>query len=536
MRRSTSPTRPGPTATPDAPAKRAFVYCRVSTDEQSQDDRYSLALQEERCRDYAKHKGWQVATVRKDVGSGKDAERPGYQELLADVRAGAIDVVITYRLDRLSRNVRDVYDFLHRSAEANVGFVSTSESFDTTTAMGRAMLGVAAVFAQLTREMIAENVRDGVAKRARSGKYVGGTATPPYGYTYSREQGKLLVVPEEALVVCRVFGLFARGKWGATRIARYLNQEGVPSKRRTQWSNRTVASLLRSPLYVGHLAYRGQEYDGEHEPVIDRGLFEEAQELIRQRAPLPPRTQQSRHLLSGIARCGQCGGRMIAHYGSYRNGTTRKSYRAYRHVANPYAGDRACPGMTKSADKLEAAVLEKVREVAASPQFQEAAFAEAKGQLASDLPGIRREREAVVSRLAEMTPRFERWAERLDAGQIDEEQFCSRNAALLKEKAELQARLAELDARAAEHEGVEVGMEEVRGMLRDFDTVWEHMAVEERREVLRSLIEDLRVWKDRAELKLLFLPPIELPIAFARGRSPGAAAQPTQQQLQGTRG
>ena len=92
--------------------KRAFLYCRVSTEEQSQDNHYSLALQEERCRGYAQQKGWQVAKARKDVGSGRDADRPGYQELLADVKEGAIDVVVTYRLDRLSRNVKDVYAFL----------------------------------------------------------------------------------------------------------------------------------------------------------------------------------------------------------------------------------------------------------------------------------------------------------------------------------------------------------------------------------------------------------------------------------------
>jgi len=136
MRRSATPTRRTPTPSADGPAKRAFVYCRVSTDEQSQDDHYSLALQEERCRGYAQQKGWQIAKVRKDVASGKDAERPGYQELLADVHASAVDVVITCRLDRLSRNVRDVCNSLQRTSQANVGFVSTSESFDTTTALG----------------------------------------------------------------------------------------------------------------------------------------------------------------------------------------------------------------------------------------------------------------------------------------------------------------------------------------------------------------------------------------------------------------
>jgi len=236
------------------------------------------------------------------------------------------------------------------------------------------MLGVAAVFAQLTREMIGENVRDGVAKRARSGKYVGGTAPPPYGYTYSWDEGRLLVEPKEAEGVRQVFEPHARRKWGTTRIARYLNQEGVPSKRGTQWSSRTIALVLRSPLHAGRLSHKGQEYTGDHEAILDEALFREAQELVAQRATLPLRTQQSQHLLSGIARCGQCGGRMVAHYVHYRSDRTRKSYRACRHVANPYARERACPGMTKSADNLEAALLGKTREAAASPEFQEAAL------------------------------------------------------------------------------------------------------------------------------------------------------------------
>ncbi|MBM3501584.1 MAG: recombinase family protein, partial [Armatimonadetes bacterium] len=294
---------------------RAFVYCHVSTEEQSQDDHYSLALQEERCRDYAKAKSWRITKVRKDVGSGRNGDRPGFQELLQDVSAGAIDVVIVYRLDRLSRNVRDVYDFLERTRQADVGFVSTSEAFDTTTAMGRAMLGVAAVFSQLTREVIGENTRDGMAKRARSGKYTGSAGNPPYGHSYSTAEGKLLVEPAEAGVVRQVFDLYGHRKWGYMKIAQHLNQEGIPPRMEgAQWSPRRVAAMLRSPVYVGKLPYRGKVYDGEQEPIIDQSLFDEVQVLLASRRQLPPRSQQSQHLLSGIARCGQCGERLRAHW------------------------------------------------------------------------------------------------------------------------------------------------------------------------------------------------------------------------------
>ncbi|MBM3500672.1 MAG: recombinase family protein [Armatimonadetes bacterium] len=147
----------------------AFVYCRVSTQEQATDDHYSLANQEARCRDYIKQRSWQLVKVLKDVGSGKSAERPNYQERLLAIREKRVDVVVVYRLDRLSRNVVDVYNALNALSRSEVGFASVQGAFDTTTAMGRAMLGVSAVFAQLTREMISENTRDGLTRRAQSG-------------------------------------------------------------------------------------------------------------------------------------------------------------------------------------------------------------------------------------------------------------------------------------------------------------------------------------------------------------------------------
>ena len=140
---------------------RALVYCRVSTQEQATDDHYSLTNQEARCRDYIKHRSWQLVKVLRDVGSGKSAERPYCQELLLAIREKRVDAVVVYRLDRLSRHVVDVYGALDAFSRNDVAFVSVQESFDTTTAMGRAMLGVAAVFAQLTQEMISENTKDG---------------------------------------------------------------------------------------------------------------------------------------------------------------------------------------------------------------------------------------------------------------------------------------------------------------------------------------------------------------------------------------
>jgi len=318
--------------------KRAFVYCRVSTEEQSRPEHHSLKFQEEHARTYAKQKGWRVAKCRKDVGSGKDDDRQYYQELLADIESGAIDVIVTYRLDRLSRNVRDVYDFLQRTGEANIGFVSTSESFDTTTAMGRAMLGVAAAFAQLTREMMGENVRNGLVRRAQSGKYTGATGNPRFGYTYSREEDKLLVEPKQAEVVRKAFELCGVHKWSLGKIGRYLNGEGYRTKRGRQWTTGVLANLLRSSLYVGKVTYGGEEYDGQHDPIVDQELFDEVQRLLEERKKMPPRTQQSPHLLSGIARCGKCGWKLVAHWQYHGAKRAKKGYRSYQHRRHTHRG------------------------------------------------------------------------------------------------------------------------------------------------------------------------------------------------------
>ena len=207
---------------------RAFVCCRVSTEEQANDRHYSLDYQEEAARHRVKEKGWSLLKVRKDVGSGKAAEgREGYQELLTNIRENDVDVVIVYKLDRLSRNVRDIYEFLDIINGSGVEFVSLTEGFDTTTSMGRAMLGIAAVFAQLTRETIAENTKYGLLQRARQGKVNAGSKKP-YGYDYDRDNG-LVVNPEEANTVRRIFDLYVNDKLGTAKIARLLNLDKVPT-------------------------------------------------------------------------------------------------------------------------------------------------------------------------------------------------------------------------------------------------------------------------------------------------------------------
>lgn len=204
-------------------------YCRVSSEEQAADDHYSLGNQQQRATDLAKSKGWKIIRVEKDVASGKDTDRHGFGELVKAIKCGGVECVLVYRLDRLSRNVRDIYDFLDLIKTYDVAFVSITEGLDTTTAMGRAMLGVAAVFAQLAREMIAENVKDGLMRRAQAGLYQG-NQSGPFGYGYSREKKTIEPVDGEARTVRHIFEPCAERKWGFKKITLLPNQDNIGTR------------------------------------------------------------------------------------------------------------------------------------------------------------------------------------------------------------------------------------------------------------------------------------------------------------------
>jgi len=486
---------------------RVFAYCRVSTEEQSTDNHYSLSNQEQRAKEYSKHKGWQIIRVRKDVASGKDTNREGYQDLLDHIRERSVDVVVVYRLDRLSRNVRDIYDFLDMIREAGIGFVSLTEGFDTTTAMGRAMLGVAAVFAQLTREMIAENVKDGLLRRAQAGFYNGSTKGP-YGYAYSKETQTLVPVPDEAKIVQDIFSMYADRKWGVNKITAFLNMQRISPRNAEQWSENTISRMLRNHAYVGKIDWHGEVFLGKHEPIVSEELFQRTQQLIESRSAMPVRSHSSEHLLTGLAKCGICGKSLAVHY------SNRKKYgelrRYYRH--NPKPRRNACPGIYKSAEILESAVIGEIRRLAESRDFQKLSLSEAKARMGDGRSPLIQEREQIQVEIGALADRFNNWADRLDRGLIDEEQFRTQNERLLSKKKELSARLQELDRQLARTEMAEIGFQSVKAALAEFPKVWDNLEIGERRELIRQLVEDLRVFKTHLEMKLLFLTKVRIPL------------------------
>jgi site-specific DNA recombinase len=292
--------------------KKVALYVRVSTQEQAEKG-YSIPEQieklEARCLiGGPENEEWQaIKPYVVDPGhTGKDTNREGLQLLLS--RLKDFDIVAVYKLDRLSRSQKDTLTLIEDYFLKNkVDVVSLQENFDTTTAVGRAMIGIMAAFAQLEREYIIERSLMGRTGRAKDGKWIG-TNRPPIGYDYDQETKSLVINPYEAEQVKMVFALYLQGT-GLQRIARIMNEKGFSHKYGdwTWWGG--VHTMLSNPVYIGMVKFSKEFFPGKHEPIVDKETFDTVQDLLKTRSTsqLYKRVSPLSHLLF----CGSCGAKMF---------------------------------------------------------------------------------------------------------------------------------------------------------------------------------------------------------------------------------
>jgi site-specific DNA recombinase len=277
----------------NGPAKkllRCAVYTRKSTEHNLDLEFNSLDAQREACEAYIKsqaHEGWRLIASRYDDGafSGASLDRPALQRLLTDIQAGKIDIVVVYKVDRLTRSLADFAKLVELFDRHSVSFVSVTQHFNTTSSMGRLTLNVLLSFAQFEREVIGERVRDKIAASKRKGIWVGGPV--PLGYASANK--KIMVVPKEAKAIRLIFQRYLDlGSIGA--LVQELDRRGIRTKRQEIKNGRvrggirfgvgSVAHLLRNRFYIGEVVYRSKVHKGEHEPIVDQALFEAVQERL----------------------------------------------------------------------------------------------------------------------------------------------------------------------------------------------------------------------------------------------------------------
>ena len=274
--------------------QRCAIYTRKSTEHNLDLAFNSLDAQREACEAYIKsqaHEGWTLVPERFDDGglSGASLDRPALQGLLDRVRSQKIDIIVVYKVDRLTRSLADFAKLVELFDEHNVSFVSVTQSFNTTSSMGRLTLNVLLSFAQFEREVIGERVRDKIAASKSKGIWVGGPV--PLGYRSVAK--KLAVVPEDAALVRRIFADYLRlGSIG--ELAASLDREGIRPRPRTLANGRIIAAerfmvgplahILKNRFYIGEIVYGGEVHRGEHVSILDRELFNAVQAKLAERA------------------------------------------------------------------------------------------------------------------------------------------------------------------------------------------------------------------------------------------------------------
>ena len=289
---------------------RCAVYTRKSSEEGLEQDFNSLHAQREACEAYIasqRYEGWKGVAARYDDGgySGGSMERPGLTRLLADIASGLIDIVVVYKVDRLTRALSDFARIVEIFDARGVSFVSVTQSFNTTTSMGRLTLNVLLSFAQFEREVTAERIRDKIAASKKKGIFMGGRV--PMGYRV--ENRKLHIVEEEAETIRTIFDVYLRTR-STIAAAAELTRMGITSKVQTPVRGKAKGGIpftygplqwvLRNRTYIGEISHKGQHYPGEHEAIIDRTTFEAVQQLLTdQRSSLTRTRHRMRSLLTG---------------------------------------------------------------------------------------------------------------------------------------------------------------------------------------------------------------------------------------------
>jgi len=366
-----------PVSAPSPAKMRCGIYTRKSTEEGLDRDFNSLDAQREAGESFVtsqRQEGWVAIPERYDDGgyTGGNMDRPALRRLLVDVEAGKLDCVVVYKLDRLTRSMKDFCKIMEMLDRHKVTFVSVTQQFNTTTSIGRLALNIVMSFAEFERETISERTRDKMRAARRRGKWIGGY--PPLGYDVAPKGGAIIVNATEAERVREIFRLYLklgslirvleeleRRNW---RMKAWTTKEGI-QRGGSPFGKTTLHALLTNVVYTGKVKFEGKLFDGEHDRIVDDDLFQQVQERLHRNTNKGERKVRNKNgaLLKGLVQCGGCGGVMIHTYVQKK----KARYLYYVCATAHQRGWNKCDTRSVSAPELEGAVISNIRNFAQDP-------------------------------------------------------------------------------------------------------------------------------------------------------------------------
>ncbi len=501
--------------------KKVAIYCRVSTVEQAEEG-YSIDEQKIRNIEYCEKEGYEVFTVYEDRGiSGKNISgRPGLKELLKDANDKKFDLVIAWKLNRLSRKLIDILNIIDTLDKNNIAFNSITESFESETTSGKLHLNIMGAIGEFERSTISENVKMGMIARAREGKWNGGKVL---GYDIveipsegkKRKDTKLEINEKEAMTVRRIFELYSEGHGYKATVNR-VNKEGHKSKRGNAFSTAAIKEILKNPVYIGKIRYNLRQdwnekrrrninpnpilVDGEHEAIIDIDTWEKVQTILKDRSKTHNRVYDSELILSGLLKCPVCGASMTVSRSTRKRKDGTKAVNEYYSCSNwKNKGTAVCNSNSVKAEVADEVVINKLIETVNNELLLKKVINNINKNKSSKLKPKLDEMNLVNKEIDNLNSKKNSSIELFEDGILTKSELAERVKKLNEEIDKLKFRLDEIKQDVMLAEGDPVPFELVSQVMNKFGKVFHESSTrQQRKQLLNLLVSKITIDKSRA--------------------------------------
>lgn len=478
---------------------KGVIYARVSTEEQATEG-YSIAAQKEALQEYARLRQIDIVDQFVDEGrSGKSIDgRPQMQQLLQAAKEQKFDVVLIYKLDRLSRKTKDSLEIIETLDQHNIQLMSYSENIDTSTPGGKMFYTLLSSFAEMERGTIIDRVKMGMTQRAKQGKWNGGVV-----FGYDNVNKELIINEAEAAIVKDIFELASRGH-GYKKIAGELNRKGYKTKRKKEFSIGTVKGILENPVYIGKIRFnqhvdwsekrrRGKNanpeiIDGTHTPIISIQLWEEVHLKKKKRSYRPTQSKKP-FLLTKLLRCPVCGHGMVS-------GASNGIYRFYQCGQYKAKGSTACKAYSINADVAEKQVLEELRLTVEMPYFIDKLVATLNDQRLHAEQPLVEERKRLYSSKAKLEKQMDNIVSQLmDMPELHD--VFKKKLLELKEAAlNVDEHIQRVEKELKSLDTQPIDAEALRNLLSHFDAIISRASAIEIKQLLSLFVKDIQITKE----------------------------------------
>lgn len=475
--------------------KIAALYVRVSTERQAEGG-YTLEAQEKVLREKVIAQGKVVFKVYKDAGiSGATLDRPALKELLDDAEKGCFGTVYVWSVDRVARNLLLFLKIVERLRKADVQLQSISEKFDADTPNGKLLQGILASLAQFQRETIRVNTIMGSRKRAQSGKFSGGEIL---GYKRVLDEDdpkgktKRVVDEGEAIIVKTIFELYCSGL-GLKATARRVNERGMRGKRGGKFSITTIRSILTNKAYIGFVKYGNEYFQGIHEPIIDREMWDKAQTLLSSKGSYA-KVINYQYMLSGLIKCPNCGWGMLPAHATQRTKDGKVRY-IYYYVCGQYMnkGKGSCTGKVVRAKEADAAVMNFLTKHLSSETWKKIVFAQVRKRLSALARGTT-SFQALKASLERLKNEQTGILLKYEHGQIEKEELLEKLSRIKSEIQLVETKLNSIDTSGSEYSYDDKA---IINSLSKLPKLIEEASVKNRLKILRGIVKAVYVDSDR---------------------------------------